>query len=170
MTPQEHIDQSNETMAIIHRMEEALGANEDDMSLYFHEDFRWMGNYGCGTKEGVKAFRENWQLPLRAALTDRIYKTQKFMAEGEWASCFGHIEGTHSGEFMGIAPTRKRVKIPYMDFWKIKDGKIADNWVSVDYALVMSQLGVDVFAGEGWETFDTGMRVPKHPVHVGADT
>lgn len=170
MTPQDHVDQSNKTLAIIHRMEEALGASENDMSPYFHDDFRWMGNYGCGTKEGVKAFREHWQLPLRAAFTDRIYKTEKFLADGEWASCFGHIEGTHSGEFMGIAPTNQRVKIPYMDFWKIKDGKIADNWVSVDYALVMSQLGVDVFGGEGWEAFDKGIRVPLHPASVGANT
>lgn len=151
-------------------MEQALGAGENDMSLYFHDDFRWMGNYGCGTKEGVKAFRENWQLPLRAAFTDRIYKTEKFMADGEWASCFGHIEGTHSGAFMGVAATQKRVKIPYMDFWKIKDGKIADNWVSVDYALVMAQLGVDVFGGEGWEAFDNGTRVPPRPIQQGAST
>lgn len=170
MIPQDHLDQSNETLAIIHRMEEALGANENDMSRYFHEDFRWVGNYGCGTKAGVKAFRENWQLPLRAAFTDRTYKTEKFLADGEWASCFGHIEGTHSGTFMGVAPTNKRVKIPYMDFWKIKDGKIADNWVSVDYALVMAQLGVDVFGGEGWEAFDNGTRVPPHPASQGANT
>ncbi|MEP0520297.1 MAG: ester cyclase [Hyphomicrobiales bacterium] len=167
---QDHLDQSNETLAIIHRMEEALSANENDMSLYFHDDFRWMGNYGCGTKEGVKAFRENWQLPLRSAFTDRIYKTEKFLADGEWASCFGHIEGTHSGTFMGVAATQKRIKIPYMDFWKVKDGKIADNWVSVDYPLVMAQLGVDVFAGEGWEAFDNGTRVPPRPAEQGASS
>ena len=29
--------------------------------------------------------------------------------DGDWAACFGKIEGTHSGEFMGIKPTGKRV-------------------------------------------------------------
>lgn len=160
---EEHAKQSAETLAVIKRMEQALGENSQDMLAHFHEDFRWMGNYGCGTKEGVEAFRNNWQLPLRAAFTDRDYKTQQFLADGEWASCFGHIEGTHSSKFMGIAATGKRVTIPYMDFWHVRDGKIADNWVSVDYASVMAQLGIDIFKGEGWEAFDTGRKTPTHP-------
>ena len=40
---------------------------------------------------------------------------------------------------MGIAPTGKRVEIRYMDFWKVVDGKIADNWVMVDFPHVMNQ-------------------------------
>jgi len=35
--------------------------------------------------------------------------------------------------------------------------------VSVDYASVLAQLGVDVFNGEGWEAFDKGEKVPNHP-------
>ena len=163
LTPQEHAKKSAETLAAIRRMEDALAANEMDMTPYFHEDFRWIGNEGCGTKEGVEAFRQNWQWPLRAAFTDRDYKTERFLADGEWASCFGHIEGTHSGEFMGIAPTGKRVKIPYMDFWLVRDGRIADNWVSVDFPMVLRQLGVDPFKGAGWEIYDSGKATPPKP-------
>lgn len=159
----EHAKKSAETLAVVKRMEVALGENSQDMQTHFHEDFRWIGNYGCGTKEGVEAFRNNWQLPLRAAFTDRDYVTERFLADGEWASCFGHIEGTHSGEFMGVAATGKRIKIPYMDFWHVRDGKIANNWVSVDYASVLAQLGSDVFKGEGWEAFDNGTKTPRHP-------
>lgn len=159
----EHARKSAETLAVIHAMEEALGANADNMGDYFHDDFRWMGNQGCGTKNGLQEFRNNWQLPLRAAFTERNYETQQFLADGEWASCFGHIEATHSGSFMGIAPTGKRIIIPYMDFWQVRDGKIADNWVSVDYASVMMQLGVDVFDGQGWDAFDRGKKVPPKP-------
>ena len=162
--PDEHYAQSQATLAVIHAMEAALAANANDMGKYFHKDFRWMGNYGCGTKHGLQAFRENWQLPIRAAFTDRDYKTEKFMADGEWASCFGHIEGTHSGAFMGIEPTGKRVKIPYGDFWLVNDGLIIDNWVNVDFPLVLSQLGEDVFAGRGWEAYDEGRLTPAKPV------
>jgi predicted ester cyclase len=55
---------------------------------------------------------------------------------------------------MGIEPTGKRVEIRYMDFWKVVDGKIVDNWVMVDFPHVMQQLGVDPFNGHGWEKFD----------------
>jgi hypothetical protein len=64
---------------------------------------------------------------------------------------------------MGIEATGKRIKIPYIDFWLIRDGKIADNWVSVDFALVLAQLGKDVFAGEGWEAFDSNEKTPPSP-------
>ena len=160
MTRQE---EAEATRQVILRMEAALGANSNTMEDHFHEDFRWIGNQGCGTKKGLDAFRNNWQLPLRAAFTERVYKTDQFICEGNWASCFGHIEATHSGTFMGHAATGKRVKIPYMDFWKIKDGRIADNWVSVDFAHVLAQLGEDVFGGRGWETYDDGTAIPAKP-------
>ncbi len=160
---QQHARQSAETLAAVKAMEAGLAAGENEMARYFTEDFVWRGNYGCGLKQSLQEFRANWQLPLRAAFTDREYKTEKFLSDGDWASCFGHIEATHSGTFMGIAATGKRVKIPYMDFWQVKDGRIADNPVSVDFASVLSQLGVDVFNGEGWEKYDQGQATPPKP-------
>ena len=158
-----HEERTAASLAAVKRMEFGLAANEMDMSKYFTEDFVWRGNQGCGTKRGIAEFQRNWQFPLRAAFTDRDYITEHFMADSEWASCFGHIEGTHSGPFMGIPATGKRVKIPYMDFWRIEDGRIADNPVSVDFASVMMQLGVDVFGGEGWECYDSGEKTPDKP-------
>ena len=160
---EEHARRSAETLAVVKAMESGLAANENDMTKYFTEDFLWRGNQGCGIKPSLQAFRANWQLPLRAAFTEREYITEQFLADGEWASCFGHIEATHSGEFMGIAPTGKRVKIPYMDFWRVEDGRIADNPVSVDFANVLAQLGVDVFNGQGWEKYDRGDETPPTP-------
>ena len=160
MTPDEHARKSADTLAAVRRMEDGLAAGENDMTRYFHEDFLWRGNQGCGTKRGLAEFRRNWQIPFRATFTDRNYVTERFLADGEWAACFGHIEATHSGPFMGIAPTGRRVRIPYMDFWRVADGRIADNPVSVDFAAVLAQLGRDVFGGEGWEAYDRGEREP----------
>lgn len=50
-----------------------------------------------------------------------------------------------------------------MDFWKVEDGRITGNWVSVDFPHVLAQLGVDVFGGEGWEAYDRGDRIPRRP-------
>ena len=160
----DHYDATTaDSLAAVKRMEAGLAAQENDMGRYFHEDFVWRGNRGCGTKKGVEEFRRNWQLPFRAAFTDRDYRTEHFMADGEWAACFGHIEATHSGTFMGIAPTGKRITIPYMDFWRVKEGRIADNPVSVDFAAVLAQLGRDIFDGHGWEAYDEGRSEPARP-------
>lgn len=163
MTDAEHRAQSLASLAAIRRMEAGLVGGETDMTPYFTPQFLWRGNRGCGTKRGVEEFRRNWQRPLRAAFSDRVYQTEKFIADGDWAACFGQIEATHSGPFMGIAPTGKRVRIPYMDFWRVEDGRIADNPVFVDFAEVMFQLGRDVFDGEGWEAYDEGLRTPPAP-------
>jgi predicted ester cyclase len=159
----DHNEQSKMTLAVVKAMEEALSTNSNNMEKHFHKDFRWMGNNGCGTKKSLEEFRNNWQLPLRAAFSERIYNTDKFLVDGEWASCFGHIDAIHSGEFMGIAPTNKRVKIHYTDFWEVKDGLIIDNWVTVDFPSILSQLDVDVFYGPGWEAFDRGEIAPAKP-------
>jgi predicted ester cyclase len=156
-------ERTEESMSGVIKMAEALQAGSNDMAAHFHSDFRWIANTGCGVKHGIEEFRRNWQLPLRAAFSDRSYNEEARLAQGEWVSSFGYIDAIHSGVFMGIAPTGKRVKIKYIDFWKIKDGKIEDNYVNVDFASVLEQLGVDVFNGEGWEKYDEGRAEPPRP-------
>ena len=162
--PIERAARSASTLAVVQAMEEALGRASNEMHLHFTKDFRWRGNTGCGVKNGLAEFRANWQLPIRAAFTERVYKTDKFIVDGDWAACFGNLEATHSGTFMGIPATGKRVSIPYMDFWHVENGRIKDNPVFVDFASVLMQLGRDVFQGDGWEAYDKGERpAPKPP-------
>jgi len=153
-----------ETRRVVEGMVDGLNDHViDGIGAFFHESFRWMGNAGCGTKRGLKEFQDNWQRPFQAAFSDKVCVDEARIAEGEWMAAFGKQIATHSGEFMGIAPTGKRVEIRYMDFWKVKDGKIVDNWVMVDFPHVMQQLGVDPFNGHGWEAFDRGTKVPPRP-------
>jgi predicted ester cyclase len=43
---------------------------------------------------------------------------------------------------MNIAPTGKKVTVKGMDFYRIKDGSIAEHWDSVDELSLMRQLGL----------------------------
>ncbi len=152
------------TRAVVEGMVDGLNDHMiEGSSSFFAESFRWMGNAGCGMKLGLKQFQDNWQRPFQAAFSDKVCIDEARLAEGEWMAAFGRQEAVHSGEFMGIAPTGKRVEIRYMDIWKVKDGKIIDNWVMVDFPHVMRQLGVDPFHGHGWERFDE----PQDPPAVG---
>jgi len=152
-------------MQVVKAMEAALARSDNDMTPWFHPDFVWEGNRGCGVKRGLAAFQRDWQAPWRAAFSERDYVTELWMEDGDWAACHGACIGTHSGVFMGIAPTGRRLRIPYIDFWRIREGRIVYNKVSVDFAEALHQLGVDVFGGEGWEAFDRGDKVP--PALVG---
>ena len=139
-----------------------------DIGEFFAEGFRWIGNQGCGTKRGLTEFQQNWQRPFQAAFRDKVCIDEARLYMGEWAAAFGRQEATHAGTFMGIPATGKRVEIRYMDFWKVVDGKIVDNWVMVDFPHVLAQLGHDVFGGEGWEAFDEGRRTPPAPAAAAA--
>jgi predicted ester cyclase len=158
------------TRAVIESMVDGLNDHRiADIGEFFSEGFRWIGNTGCGSKTGLKEFQDNWQRPFQAAFSDKTCVDEARLYMGEWAAAFGRQEATHSGEFMGVAPSGSRVEIRYMDFWKVQDGKIVDNWVMVDFPHVLQQLGVDVFDGRGWEAFDRGDRVPPSPSNQGTD-
>jgi len=158
------LSKTEDTRRVIEGMVDGLNDHRiDDIGAFFAENFRWLGNQGCGTKSGLREFQDNWQRPFQAAFSDKVCIDEARLYMGEWAAAFGRQEAVHSGAFMGVAPTGKKVEIRYMDFWKVVDGKIVDNWVMVDFPHVLAQLGVDVFDGEGWEAFDEGRKVPPRP-------
>ena len=158
------MSKTNETRALIEGMVDGLNDHRiDDIDEFFSEGFRWMGNQGCGKKVGLQEFKDNWQRPFQAAFSNKVCIDEARLFMGEWAAAFGRQEAIHSGEFMGIKPTGKKVVIRYMDFWKVKEGGIVDNWVMVDFPYVMAQLGEDAFNGHGWENFDRGEASPHRP-------
>ena len=164
LTRDADLSKTGDTRATIEAMVDGLNDHRiGDIGEFFAEGFRWMGNFGCGTKEGLKAFQDNWQKPFQAAFSDKVCIDEARLYMGEWAAAFGRQEALHSGQFMGVEPTGKRVEIRYMDFWKVVDGKIVDNWVMVDFPHVLMQLGIDIFGGEGWESYDRGERDPPEP-------
>ena len=155
LTKNNDLSKTKKTQQVIESMVDGLNDHRiEDIGEFFSENFRWMGNFGCGTKSGLKEFQDNWQKPFQEAFSNKVCIDEARLFMGEWAAAFGRQEAIHSGEFMGIKPTGKKVEIRYMDFWKVSEGKIKDNWVMVDFPFVMKQLGVDIFNGMGWEKFD----------------
>lgn len=164
LTRDTDLSKTDETRRVIEEMVNGLNDHRiDGMGEFFAQSFRWIGNFGCGTKLGLQQFQDNWQRPFQTAFNDKVCIDEARLFMGEWAAAFGRQEAIHSGAFMGIAPTGKRVTIRYMDFWKVEERRIADNWVMVDFPDILAQLGVDVFKGEGWEAYDRGERVPPRP-------
>ena len=160
LTKNNDLSKTKKTQEVIESMVDGLNDHRiEDIGEFFSENFRWMGNFGCGTKSGLKEFQDNWQKPFQEAFSNKVCIDEARLFMGEWAAAFGKQEAIHSGEFMGIKPTGKKVEIRYMDFWKVSEGKIKDNWVMVDFPFVMKQLGVDIFNGMGWEKFDNKLKI-----------
>lgn len=167
LTSNNDLGKTDETRQVIEAMVDGLNDHRiEDIGEFFSESFRWMGNAGCGTKNGLREFQDNWQRPFQAAFSEKVCVDEARIYQGEWAACFGRQVAKHTGEFMGIPPTGREVEIPYMDFWKVQDGRIVDNWVMVDFPHVMRQLGVDPFDGHGWEAYDEGRTASPNPEAV----
>lgn len=71
----------------------------------------------------------------------QITRLQQY-EEGDKVFTYAYWEATQTGEFMGIPATGKKVHVEYMDIWRVKDGKIVENWVVMDIMGLMVQLGV----------------------------
>lgn len=118
--------------------------------LYWTEDFTWYGPAGIGTCRGQEDYRRVHQGPFLRAFPDRIGGNHKCrIGEGVYAASTGwpSINATHAGgDFLGLAPTGKRITMRVMDFWRRENDLLRENWVFIDLLDLMLQMGVDVMA------------------------
>lgn len=49
------------------------------------------------------------------------------IAEGDWVATCYTMTGTHQGEWMGIAPTGKKIEVTGVNIDKVVDGKIVEH-------------------------------------------
>ncbi|WP_170436825.1 ester cyclase [Ruegeria arenilitoris] len=124
-----------------------------EMERFWHPRMNWYGPSGIGTGRGYAGFRNWHQIPFLNGMPDRGQYvddiTYHFFGDGEYAAVTGWPNMiqtvTHDG-WMGIAPSGKRITMRSLDFWRLENGRIRENWVLVDLLDAYAQLGVDVFA------------------------
>lgn len=124
-----------------------------EMPRFWSDRVNWYGPAGIGTGRGVSGFRNWHQIPFLAAMPDRGQSdegaTFHFFGDGSYAAVTGwpNMKQTlsHPG-WLGIAPAGQKLDLRSLDFWRIEDGRIRENWVLVDMLDIYRQLGVDALA------------------------
>jgi hypothetical protein len=66
----------------------------------------------------------------------------ELVAEGNTVARRFRCSGTHRGEFLGEAPTGKRMEVEEVFFLRVEDGKFVDFWSLEDSMNRMRQLGL----------------------------
>lgn len=124
-----------------------------DMPRFWHDRMNWYGPAGIGTARGIKGFRNWHQIPFLSAMPDRGQYpadiTHHFFGDRNYAAVTGwpDMAQTLSGPgWLGIAPTGKKIEMRSLDFWRVENGMIRENWVLVDLLHMYDQIGVDPLA------------------------
>ncbi|MDW3224838.1 MAG: ester cyclase [Paracoccaceae bacterium] len=123
------------------------------MERFWHPRMTWYGPAGIGTGRGIDGFRKWHQIPFLNGMPDRgqyvdeieyhFFGDHNYAAVTGWPDMYQSI--THGG-WLGIAPTGQKIEMRSLDFWRVENGLIRENWVLVDLLHMYDQIGVDVFA------------------------
>lgn len=127
------------------------GTPRATMARYWHEHMSWYGPSGIGTARGIDGFRKHHQAPFLGGMPDRSARmdTGHLFAEGGYVgfTAWPGMDVTLTGgSWLGIPGAGQKLEMRSLDFWRIENGKIAENWVLVDLLHVYHQMGVDVLA------------------------
>ena len=121
---------SEENKAMVKRMVEAINAGEEDAAV--DELFA-----PRAARRVKRLFAE-----FRSAFPDWQEETVELVAEGDTVAERFKCSGTHRGEFLGEAPTGKRMEVEEVFFLRAEDGKLVDFWALEDSMGRMRQLGL----------------------------
>jgi predicted ester cyclase len=125
---------AEENKAISNRVAEAIGRGDlDAFDELFAPDL---------AEEFKRSIGE-----IRRAFPDYAGTNVDQIAEGDRVANRFVFLGTHLGEFMGVAPTGKRVEFVGNSIDRVVEGRIVESWVEVDLLGVLQQLGT--FPEEG---------------------
>ena len=124
-----------------------------EMPRFWHPRMNWYGPAGIGTGRGIEGFRNWHQIPFLGGMPDRGSKvdeiTYHFFGDNDYAAVTGWpnmIQTISHDGWLGIPPLGKEITMRSLDFWRVENGLIRENWVMVDLLHMYDQIGVDVFA------------------------
>ena len=137
-----------ENKAIVRRFVEAY--NKRNLDLF--DDLLTPDYFDHTSKVGVEGLKQLMNMAFKA-FPDFHEIIEDIIAEGDkvWARIT--FTGTHTGEFMGIAPTGKKITTEMVDIFRIFNGKLVeyrDVNNNLDY---LKKLGIVEYTEKGKKLF-----------------
>ena len=116
---------------------------------YWHPDMLWFGPGGVGANFTYAGFDRDHRVAFLTAFPDRVggnhfarFGDGNYVCSGGWPS----MTMTHKGAYLGVPATGKALTLRVMDFWRVRDGTIRENWVLLDLVELFKTLGVDLIS------------------------
>lgn len=147
---------NSEAVEIVRNMLQGLSRHADggpaamNLERYWHPYMMWYGPAAIGTCRGISGFRHWHQIPFLNAMPNRraisghdVFGAGDYVGFTAWPGM--EMTLSHDG-WLGMPPIQKPISMRSLDFWRVENGLIRENWVLVDLLDVFAQLGIDVFA------------------------
>jgi predicted ester cyclase len=122
------------------------------MHAHWSAEMMWYGPAGIGSMRGVDGFQQHHQKPFLVAFPDRKGGNHRArIAEGAYVASTGwpSITATNGGDYLCVPATHQQITMRVMDWWRVADGTLSENWVFIDLPHLMLQMGVDLLARRG---------------------
>jgi predicted ester cyclase len=89
---------------------------------------------------GYDVAAANFYRNMVAPWTDMSYSIEDLTESADGVTVRMHVAATHTGEFLGVAPTGRRIEWDHVAIVKIKDGRVVGQWAQPDLWGIYAQL------------------------------
>ena len=118
------------------------------LARVWRDDMIWWGPGGIGAAYTIDRYVEQHCTPFDDGLrhTGRTGAELCRVAEGDFGGFFGwssyNLEGI--GGYLGMTASGRAADMPFVDLYRVEDGKLAENWVFIDILGFLAAQGLDV--------------------------
>ena len=78
---------------------------------------------------------------MRGGFPDIQWKLEEMITEGDKVAARFTMRGTHQGTFFGVPPTRKKIAVSAMNFYRLSDGQFVEERGQPDLLGLLQQIG-----------------------------
>jgi steroid delta-isomerase-like uncharacterized protein len=94
-----------------------------------------------GTTAGRETVKQHLAM-FRSGFPDIRCRVEALLSEGDNVVARTVTEGTHTGEFMGHAPTGRCFRAGGLDVFRVTEGRLVEHWGLFDTLGMLLQLGL----------------------------
>ncbi len=139
-----------ENKKLVRRFLEAYNnRNLDSLDDFVSQDFI---DHTPNHQQGLESLKQLFNLAFKA-FPDWHETIEEIIAEGDKVWLRLTYTGTHTGEWLGMAPTGKKITTTAFDIFRIVDGKIVEGRFATDELSFLLPLGVIDYTEKGKKLF-----------------
>ena len=115
--------------------------NLDALNEYIAKDCRTHDAVFPTLEPGIDSLRRHIGM-CRTGFPDMRFEIDDMIGERDEVVAHWTVNGTHSGAFLGMAPTKRSARVSGTSIYRIKNQKIAEQHVDWNLLTLLEQLGL----------------------------